>query len=162
GQVVTITAAVTVVAPAGGTLTGTVAFYVDGSSVGSAWVDGSGSASIDVSGLSVGAHAITAAYAGDGNFNPSSGSAGQVGTAGATVPTAPSGPNPWAYGQAVTITATVTVVAPASGTPAGWVTFYADGAPLGSAALDGAGHASFTVSSLAPGTHMIGAAYAGD
>ena len=65
GATVTFTA---VVSGSGGTPTGTVTFK-DGSTVlGSAALNGSGQAALAVSSLSVGSHAITASYGGDGNF----------------------------------------------------------------------------------------------
>jgi Bacterial Ig-like domain (group 3) len=63
------------------------------------------------------------------------------------------------YGQTVTFTATVT--AP-GGTPAGMVTFSDGGTVLGTAALDGSGHATLTTSSLAVGADAITASYGGD
>jgi hypothetical protein len=65
------------------------------------------------------------------------------------------------YGQAITLTATVSVAAPAAA-PTGSVTFYDDAATLGSAPLDALGHAVLTVGSLGPGGHSITAVYGGD
>ena len=67
--------------------------------------------------------------------------------------------NPTAYGHPVTFTATVS----ASGAPTGTVQFNLDGAPVGvPVAIDAAGRASWTTSSLGIGTHSISADYAGD
>jgi len=63
------------------------------------------------------------------------------------------------YGANVTFTASVTS---SSGTPnSGTVTFYADGASIGSGTLDGYGHASISKSDLTIGSHLISADYAG-
>jgi co-chaperonin GroES (HSP10) len=65
-------------APAQGTPTGKVQFFVDGSPVGPTvangpvTLDSAGNATLTVQGLSVGAHDITATYAGDSEFNGSS------------------------------------------------------------------------------------------
>jgi hypothetical protein len=63
-----------------------------------------------------------------------------------------------AYGQAVTITATVTGV---SGAPGGTVTFHDGSTTLGTAALDASGHATLTTTALAVGAHSITVSYSG-
>jgi subtilisin family serine protease len=73
GQVVTFTASVAATPPGAGVPTGSVAFAVDGSPVGSASLVG-GKASIAIGNLSAGTHTITATYGGDGNFSGSSSS----------------------------------------------------------------------------------------
>ncbi|WP_243075338.1 S-layer family protein [Microbacterium sp. SS28] len=67
--------------------------------------------------------------------------------------------SPSATGAAVTFTATVS----AAGSPvtAGTVAFTADGAPLGTAAVNAAGLAQVTTNALAEGTHAILATYSG-
>jgi streptogramin lyase len=69
--------------------------------------------------------------------------------------------NPSALGQAVTFTATVSVVAPGAGTPTGTITFLDGSTSIGTGALSG-GSATFTTSALAAGTHTITATYSGD
>ena len=68
--------------------------------------------------------------------------------------------NPSVFGQAVTLTATVSVTS-GSGTPTGSVSFSDGSTALGTASLSG-GVATLTASSLSIGTHAITAAYAGD
>ncbi|MGH4023283.1 MAG: Ig-like domain repeat protein, partial [Pseudonocardiaceae bacterium] len=63
-------------------------------------------------------------------------------------------------GQPVTFTATVTPVAPSTGTPTGTVVFTVDGTPSAPVTLAG-GVASFTTT-LAAGTHTVTATYSGD
>jgi len=71
--------------------------------------------------------------------------------------------NPSAVGQAVTFTATVAPVAPATGVPTGTIQFRLDGAPLGSPVLlDGTGAASLATSAIPAGSHTIDAVYLGD
>jgi hypothetical protein len=66
---------------------------------------------------------------------------------------------PSIVGQFVTFTA---VVSPAgSGTPSGTITFKDGTTPLGSSALSG-GRATLAIASLAVGSHLLTAAYAGD
>jgi hypothetical protein len=64
--------------------------------------------------------------------------------------------NPSSFGQAVTFTATVTGTS-----PTGTVTFKDGTTVLGTGPVSG-GHASFTISTLALGSHAITAAYSGD
>jgi len=70
--------------------------------------------------------------------------------------------NPANVGDSVTFTATVTPASAYFGVPTGTMTFYDSGAPLGSAVALSGGAASFTISTLASGTHSITAAYSGD
>ncbi len=72
-----------------------------------------------------------------------------------------SSPNPSGFGQAVTFRATVSAVAPGSGTPTGTVTFQDGTTYLGDAALIN-GAATFTTSALGVGSHVITASYGGD
>jgi hypothetical protein len=85
GQAVTFTAAVAPVPPGAGTPTGTVAFKVDGTPVGSPTLSGSSQASLTTSSLSAGTHTIAAAYSGDGNFLASSASLSYLVTCTVTV-----------------------------------------------------------------------------
>ena len=71
GQSVTFTATVNPIAPAVGTPTGTVAFYVDGAQVGTSAlevVNGVPTAIFQDAGLSAGSHKIAAAYSGAPTF----------------------------------------------------------------------------------------------
>jgi len=76
----------------------------------------------------------------------------------ATTTTLTSAPNPSTFGQSVTFTATVTS---GSGVPTGTVTFKDGTATLGTGALDGTGHATFTSSTLSVASHSITAVYGG-
>lgn len=76
----------------------------------------------------------------------------------ATATTLTSGLNPSYQGQPVTFNATVT----ANGAPTGAVTFYADGASLGTSTLNGSGVANYATSALSVGAHVITATYTGN
>src|SRR5262249_16672002 len=76
---------------------------------------------------------------------------------GPSATTVSAAPNPAPFGQAVTLTATVT----GQGTPTGTVTFRDGAAVLGTAPLSG-GQASLTVPTLGLGAHAISAAYGGN
>ena len=76
-----------------------------------------------------GTHAITASYAGDGNFNASASSLSQVVTKMAATATLNSSANPSVFGQSVTFTITV-AAASGSGTPTGTVMLQDGGSTL--------------------------------
>jgi large repetitive protein len=67
-----------------------------------------------------------------------------------------------AFGQPVTLTASVSLDGPGAGTPTGTVTFYDGRAALAAIPLDAAGRATLTIGSLGPGDHSIAAVYGGD
>src|SRR5262249_28625649 len=69
--------------------------------------------------------------------------------------------NPSLDGQAVTFTATVTALPPATGVPTGTISFL-DGTTVLALVTLANGQASFTTSSLAVGIHTITAQYSGD
>jgi uncharacterized repeat protein (TIGR01451 family) len=82
------------------------------------------------------------------------------GTRAATTTALTSNLNPAIPASPVTFTATVTTAG--SQTPEGEVSLYDGSAALGAAALNSSGIATYTTSSLAPGTHLITAYYGGD
>ena len=157
GQAVQLTATVT---GPGATPSGAVTFFDGGTSLGAVTLSG-GAATLSVSTLAVGSHAITARYGGDGNFvpaaSPSSSVAVQKASTSASLKVSPS---PSTFGAAVSLQATVAAVSPGAGTPDGTVTFFDNGASLGSVTLS-AGAGALSVSTLAVGAHSITASYSG-
>ncbi|MCT8971348.1 Ig-like domain repeat protein [Microbaculum marinisediminis] len=117
-------------------------------------------ATVSTTALSGGARTITAAYPGAASHDPSvsEGLAQQVDQAVSSTGIA-SSTNTTVTGQAVTFTATV---ASAAGTPGGIVTFRNGPTVLGTAALDGGGVATLSVTALSVGAHSITADYDGD
>ncbi len=69
--------------------------------------------------------------------------------------------NPSTYGQAVTFTATVSGMAPMTGSPTGTVTFFDGASSLANVTLTG-GSAAFTTSTFSAGAHNIKVTYVGD
>jgi hypothetical protein len=69
--------------------------------------------------------------------------------------------NPSVFGQSVTFNATVSVVSPGAGTPAGTVEFFNGSTSLGTGSLSG-NNASISNSSLGVGSNSITAVYSGD
>ncbi|MFN8040949.1 MAG: Ig-like domain-containing protein [Acidimicrobiales bacterium] len=162
GQSVTVTATVAAVAPGNGTPTGTVTFHDGATTLGTATLDGAGTASVSSSVLATGTRTITVDYAGDGSFATSSGTTTHTVSPAATTTAVTTSGSPSVLGAPVTFTATVAVTAPGTGTPTGTVTF-ADGATtIGTGTLDGSGTASVTTPSLGVGAHTITATYGGD
>src|SRR6202023_39937 len=105
-----------------------VQFKVDGVNLdGTVTLSGGTATSIATTTLSVGSHAVTAVYSGSANFNGATGTLSQtIGKAGTTT-TLTSAPNPSVFGQMVTITATVSALAPGAGTPGSASVTFTDG-----------------------------------
>jgi hypothetical protein len=159
GQPITVTSTVTSTA---GTPTGTVTFREGTTVLGTAALNGSGVASIDLNDLTVGSHTIAAVYAGDANFDTSAvAELAQVVNKAATTVAITSSSNPIIVGATVTFTATLTVTAPGAGSPTGNVEFKEGTTVLGTVALAN-GTASFDTNQLTAGTHNITAEYVGD
>src|SRR5438128_25734 len=72
---VTFTATVSPVPPGGGTRTGTVTFKDGTTTLGPGTLNSAGNATYSIASLAIGNHTITAAYAGDSNFNSSTSAA---------------------------------------------------------------------------------------
>jgi hypothetical protein len=158
GQSVTFTATVT---GYGATPTGTMNFTVDGVSIGTGPLNGSGVASISTSTLAIGTRSVVATYSGDSSYSASTSSTlSQVVNTGSATVALQSSLNPSNVAQNVTFTATVTAQA-GSGTPTSTVTFKDGVYTIGSAVLSG-GVATFTTSSLSAGSHSITGVYSGD
>ncbi|KOG37410.1 hypothetical protein ADK74_36615, partial [Streptomyces decoyicus] len=164
GQAVTVTATVSPVAPGAGTPTGSVAFTIDGGQPIDVPLGGSGQATLVTSALAPGSHDITALYSGDTDFVGSSGSDTQTVHQAATTTMVVSSPDPSAFGQPVTFTASVVPVLPGAGAPTGTVTFTLTGPGGGTltATVDTGGTAEVTTSALKAGSHTVTATYSGD
>ncbi|MEU0840376.1 Ig-like domain-containing protein [Streptomyces sp. NPDC005962] len=160
GQSVTLTA--TVIPLGTGTPTGTVTFTITGGPTLTGTLSG-GTTSVTASGLSVGVHPVIAVYGGDTNFLASTGATVIVVTQAATTTSVVSSPDPSTLGQSVTFTATVTPVAPGSGSPSGTMTFVIGGSGGGSFTQPvTAGVATLMLTTLGVGTHPVVAIYTGD
>jgi hypothetical protein len=158
GQSVTLTATVGYCPGVSNALapTGTVTFTDGSTTIDTAALNGNATATFATSSLTTGNHALTAAYSGDGNYTKSSGSANETVGLTSTTTSLNASPNPVAYGQPVTLTATV---APSAAT--GTVTFSDGTVQLGQPALSG-GKATLTLSSLTAGSHSLTATYSSD
>ena len=164
GQPVTFTSTVSAVAPStapSGGMTGTVTFKDGGVTLGTATLSNS-IASFTTSALGAGSHSITAQYSGDTSYNPNTSPALNQGVNQASTTTAvTSSPNPANSGQVVSLTATVSVIAPGAGTPTGTVQFFDGATALGAPVALSGGVASLTSSFTTEGSHLITAVYSG-
>lgn len=158
GESVTFTATVT---SGVGTPSGSVGFFADATSLGSAPL-AAGTASLATSSLAVGDHAVTAVYGGDGGHDGSSASAvTQTVAKGATTATLGASAAAITLGDTVSFTATVAVSSPAAGAPSGSVGFSDGGTSLGTRSVSG-GTATLATAALTAGTHTVTATYDGD
>ena len=162
GQSVTLTAAVSV-SPGVPATSGQVRFSDGATVLATVTVNAAGVATYTApAGFSIGAHTLAATYLGDTSFNGSSDTLTQTVNRAASSTSVSTSPNPSQFGQTVTLTATVSSVAPGAGTPTGSVVFKDGTTVLGTGTLDAAGVATFGTSALGVGSHMITAEYAGD
>jgi hypothetical protein len=121
-----------------------------------------GVATFTTTSLTTGNHSITAVYINDGNYTSSTSPVlTQVISQASTTVTlnVPTG-NP-VSNQAMTLTAIVAAVSPATGTPSGTVNFFAGGTMIGSGTLTN-GSTTFTFSGFALGNQALTAVYQGD
>jgi hypothetical protein len=171
GQTATVTVTVTDTQGSGtaSSPTGTVALTGTGLSAPSctlvAGAQGTSTCSVTVTPTAAVADAISAAYSGsDQHLAGMLVQTGLTVNPASTTVTASSLPNPSAFGQPVTFTATVTPVAPGAGVRTGTVTFFDGAAALGSGNVNAAGAATFVTAAtaLAAGAHTIKATYSGD
>ena len=179
GQTVNVSAAVAVVAPGSGVPTGTITITDGGLGVNDTCTITLPATRCTLTPSVAGNQTLTATYSGDSSFQASSAIGSlTVGTRPTSI-TLTSSPNPSKAGDPVTLTATVTVLIPASsvgGTglkraddntkaaaiPTGSVTFSDAGTALGTVPLNADGVASLSTLTLAQGSHTLTAEYSGD
>ncbi|MFE1048828.1 Ig-like domain repeat protein, partial [Streptomyces olivaceus] len=158
GQTVTVCATVTAVAPGTGTPTGTVTFTGPGGLNTTVPLNAGGTACVSTSSLTGGT--VTAVYNGSACFTTSTGSAGVTVNNAPTKTVLTISPNPVVCGRTVTYCATVTSVAPGSGTPSGTVTFTGPGGFSQTVTLNASGSACVTTTASGSGT--VAAVYNGN
>jgi Bacterial Ig-like domain (group 3) len=165
GQSITLTATIKVTGPGSGTATGIVTFKDGNTVLGMGTlhlVGGLNQATASTKALSVGSHALSAIYAGSSSFVTSSTFATQQVNKAGTTTSVTSSLNPSLFHQTVTFSASVRARVPGSGVPTGMVMFKDGTTTLGTQALNNAGLATFSTSSLTVGSHTITTSYVGD
>ena len=163
GQPVIFTATVTTTLSGTGAPTGNVTFTLPSGPLGSSPLNTAGVATLTVASLPVGVSDVTAVYADNPNFQPSSSNTlSQQVVRSQTATLLASRPAASRYGDPAVLTATVAAVAPGAGTPGGVVLFSSSAGLLGAAPLDGSGLAVLTTTQLPAGSPTVIGFYAGD
>ncbi len=148
---------IAMVSPAPGASAAAVTFSDNGTVIGTGDLNASGVAYFSTTALSLGSHSITASYAGNSNFTPSTSPAVTQNVDRISTTTYISAsPNPSTYSNSVELTATVL---PLEAT--GNVSFFDGVIPLGSATLSH-GSGSYSTSNLSVGSHSLTVSYGGD
>ncbi|MGD0832289.1 MAG: Ig-like domain repeat protein [Terracidiphilus sp.] len=180
GQTVTVTATLT--ATGGfttlGAPTGSVNFSVDGQIQGSSQISSTGTASFQLTSLTGGIHAITAAYSGDSNYEASSTATSAAVTITPLATTnslviAGQGTNPLSAAPGSSVTLTATIAPYLTPGPSGTVTFLSGSVALGSAPVTAVSveinkvtmvfyEAILTTTTLPTGILSVVASYGGD
>ncbi|HEX4220010.1 MAG TPA: Ig-like domain-containing protein [Acidimicrobiales bacterium] len=160
---VVFSATVRTIGPATVQPTGSVVFTVDGSPRTPVVLDGD-TARLPALKVAPGSHTVRAQFQETSDFSSSSDelNGGQQAGRASSATAVSSSPNPAKVGEAVTATAVVTPVGPATFEPSGQVEFYVDAVKVGSAPLNSSGRATFVLPSLKSGGHQISAVYRGD
>ncbi|HET9300321.1 MAG TPA: Ig-like domain repeat protein, partial [Candidatus Polarisedimenticolaceae bacterium] len=157
GQSVSVSWSVDVVAPGAGSPSGNVTVN-DGAGASCSAPLAAGSCSVGF--VSAGARSLSVSYGGDANFNASSASAShQVDKADTSVAISNLSPSASVVGQPVSVSWSLSVVAPGSGSPSGSITVD-DGAGTSCSAPLAAGSCAVTFTSA--GSRSLSVSYAGD
>jgi large repetitive protein len=167
GQQASLVATVHAASPGSGTPTGALQFFIDGAPQAPLPVGSSGQATLNISTLSVGTHAITALFtSGDSNFTGSQTAkafAATVNKANTTASVIDVVTSPTVLGEMAIFVANIAPNAPGAGLPTGNVQFVLDGTTLPTVyALNANGQAGLDISTLSLGTHTISVDYFGD
>ncbi|MEU4895441.1 Ig-like domain-containing protein [Streptomyces sp. NPDC044780] len=162
GEPVTICANVTVAPPSTCTPTGNVTFAVSGGPTLTGTLDATGQACVTTSAIPVGTHIVTVTYAGDGDVTGSTVTTPITVNQASSLTTLTITPAAPVCGQAVTLCAQVTTVAPGTCAPTGTVTFAIAGGPTLTGTLNASGQACVTTSAIPVGTHAVTATYVGN
>ena len=160
-QSVIFSATVTSAHAGAGIPSGNVTFKEGAATLGTVTVNGAGLANLNVATLSTGSHVITATFTGTGGWGNSSSTAAPQNVTDGTTTTVSGSPNPANIGQTVTLVATVHAAHTGSGSPSGSVTFNTGTTVLGTVALNAAGQASLSLSTLTVGNKIISASFVG-
>lgn len=165
GEAVRLTASATVVEPAEGELTGTIAFHTpDGPLADPVGVDEDGRASITVDDLEIGSHQVTATYGDDDLFmSADSVALDQIVNPGSVEVSLDADRRDSIVGLPVTFDVDVEVLDPAAGELGGVVQLMVGGNPVGEPVeIDQRGRATITTTALPMGVNEVVARYLDD
>jgi len=149
----------TLAPPYGGQPSGMLTVSEGQSTLSSQSLDTSSQSQFTLVAPTLGVHTLTFTYGGDTNFAPATLNFSQDVQNRTTLSLVSSSATSVAGGS-ITYTAAISSQGPP--TPSGTVNFYADGAALGTATLDGNGNAALTTTATRDGAHTITANYGGD
>lgn len=156
GKPVTLTAVVT---SASGIPAGTVNFMDGAVSLGQGTLDAKGVASGTLSTLAIGAHIVTAVYAGDASYTTSTSVVVNLSVSLATTSLSLSGPAKLEAGTDGSFSVSLTTNGIA---PTGSITLHDGTAVAGTQAMPTSGVATFRLAAMSPGLHVLRASYDGD
>jgi hypothetical protein len=162
GQVVIFTASEQPTKAGNPAATGTMTFQDGATTLGVVTLNASGRATFSTASLAVGNHTIFASYRPTGTTIPANmmSFVQSIAKASTSIMLTAS-PSPAGLHATVTLSATVSVVAPGGGQPTGSVIFRDGAMVLGSGSIGAGGVATLTTTSLVPGVHTLTASYAG-
>jgi hypothetical protein len=138
---------------------GTVSFYSGSTLLGTSALTTAGMATLSVA-LPQGANAVTAVYSGSVRYTGSTSSALSISALAATSTTVTASPTTQLYNNPIVLTAQAT--SPTAGTVTGTISFLDGTTVLETVAVGTSGQASYSVTSLAQGSHSLTSAYSGD
>lgn len=159
GAQLTLNATVATVDASVGPASGEVVFRDGEATLGTVQVDAQGHASLSLTTLAVGQHALSASFVPQGQFLSSRGEASHTVNPAEAQVTLESSQNPSLIGQSVTFTARVSS---SVGAPGGSITILEGKNELATVNLNAQGEASYMTSALTVGEHSLTAAYSGD
>lgn len=134
--------------------------FTDGStSLGTATLDATGTATLSSTALNVGVHAIQVTFSGDANFAAAAAALNQSVTSASTQVNLSVAQNPATYGLPLAFT---TAVKSNGGAATGSLDLLDGTVRVGTVILDSNGGAQLTLSILTPGAHSLTASYRGD
>lgn len=163
GQPVTVQASLSPATLDGYVPSGQVSFTDNAALLGNTTLGSAASASTTVATLAVGQHLLSASYAGDSYFKPSTTASSSVQVTTATTTTTAS-PVTSTYGTAASTTINVAGAYAGSGLtlPTGALSLTLDGSPAGSATVSGGTATASLPTTTGAGTHTLAVGYAGD
>jgi hypothetical protein len=140
---------------------GNVQFNEGAALLGSGAPDATGAATFATTALQTGTHAVSASYPGDSNYIPRSfpGLSQLVNKAGTSTTVTPSA-IAVVLGDAITFSSLA--ASATSGIPTGTMSLLDGTTSIATLPLDAGGAASFSLSSLTPGSHLLKTSYSGD
>ncbi|MGA7158713.1 MAG: Ig-like domain-containing protein [Acidobacteriaceae bacterium] len=139
--------------------TGTINFMNGTTSLGQASLNGSGTATLNLSTLAAGSYSIVASYSGDSHYLLGQSPAASLRVLSNTTTTLMASPTSVTAGQPLSLTATIS--ANGSASFSGTVNFLNGSTVLGSATVNSSGVATLSTSSLSAGTYNLVAQYLG-